>query len=154
MYCFPVSLVFTLPHLYFKVSLRFRDDYFENLGETNVLAWKMFTYSCRPWLKNLACLLSSLIWTLIGVMKIQCISLWVWQKNTNMFYTTLSKAYIIRILSLLPFSFKGEMGEYGNVDGLFMPRHPFKWPFNPGILREADVFLNGEKCVISDTNLN
>jgi len=44
----------------FKSLCTSRDDYFENLGETNVLACKMFTSGCRPWLKNLACL-SSLI---------------------------------------------------------------------------------------------
>ena len=59
-YCFPILLVFTLPHLYFKSLCASRDDYFENLGETNVLACKMFTSGCRPWLKNVACL-SSLI---------------------------------------------------------------------------------------------
>jgi len=58
--CFPILLVFTLPHLYFK-SLCTRDDYFENLGETNVLACKMFTSSCRPWLQNIACLSSQLL---------------------------------------------------------------------------------------------
>ena len=57
-YCFPSLLVFTLPYLYFKSICASRDDYFENLGETNVLACKMFTSGCRPWLKNVACLSS------------------------------------------------------------------------------------------------
>ena len=48
-------------HIYFFKSLcASRDDYFENLGETNVLACKMFTSGCRPWLKNVACLSSLL----------------------------------------------------------------------------------------------
>ena len=43
-------------HIYiFKSLCASRDDYFENLGETNVLSCKMFTSSCRPWLKNVAC---------------------------------------------------------------------------------------------------
>ena len=49
-------------HIYiFKFLCASRDDYFENLGETFVLACKMFTSGCRPWLKNVACLISSLI---------------------------------------------------------------------------------------------
>ena len=55
--CFPILLVFTLPHI-FKSLCASRDDYFENLGETNFLACKMFTPGCRPWLKNVACLSS------------------------------------------------------------------------------------------------
>mgnify|MGYP006862601755 CR=1 FL=1 len=48
-------------HMYiFKSLCASRDDYFENLGETNALACEMFTSGCRPWLKNVACL-SSLI---------------------------------------------------------------------------------------------
>ena len=48
-------------HIYiFKFLCASRDDYFENLGEIFVLACKMFTSGCRPWLKNFACL-SSLI---------------------------------------------------------------------------------------------
>ena len=44
-------------HIYiFKSLCASKDDYFENLGETNVLACKMFTSGCRPWLKNVACL--------------------------------------------------------------------------------------------------
>ena len=40
-------------HLYmFKSLCASRGDYVENLGETNVLACKMFTSGCRPWLKN------------------------------------------------------------------------------------------------------
>ena len=34
------------------------DDQFENLGEINVLACKMFTSGFRLWLKNVACLTS------------------------------------------------------------------------------------------------
>ena len=34
----------------FKFLCASRDDYFENLGETYVLACKMFTSGCRPWL--------------------------------------------------------------------------------------------------------
>ena len=48
-------------HIYiFKSLCASRDDYFENLGETNVLARKMFTSGWRPWLKNVACLSSLL----------------------------------------------------------------------------------------------
>ena len=48
-------------HIYiFKSLCASRDDYFENLGETNVLACKMFTSGCRSWLKNVACLSSLL----------------------------------------------------------------------------------------------
>ena len=44
-------------HIYiFKFLCASRDDYFENLGETFVLACKVFTSGCRPWLKNVACL--------------------------------------------------------------------------------------------------
>ena len=40
-------------HIYiFKSLCASRDDYFENLAETNVLACKMFTSGCRPWLKK------------------------------------------------------------------------------------------------------
>ena len=42
----------------FKSLCASRDDYFENLGETNALACEMFTSGCRPWLKNVACLSS------------------------------------------------------------------------------------------------
>ena len=46
-------------HFYiFKSLCASRDDYFENLGETNVLARKMFTSGCRPWLQNVTCLSS------------------------------------------------------------------------------------------------
>ena len=46
-------------HIYiFKSLFTSTDDYFENLGETNVLACKMFTSGYRPWLKNVACLSS------------------------------------------------------------------------------------------------
>ena len=46
-------------HIYiFKHLFTSRDDYFENLRETTVLACEMFTSSCRPWLKNVACLSS------------------------------------------------------------------------------------------------
>ena len=38
-----------------------RDDYFENLRNTTVLAYEMFTSGCRPWLKNVACLISLLL---------------------------------------------------------------------------------------------
>ena len=38
-----------------------RDNYFENLRETAVLACEMFTSGCRLWLKNVACLSS--LWT-------------------------------------------------------------------------------------------
>ena len=49
-------------HIYiFKSLCPSRDDYFENPGETNVLACKMFPSGCRPWLKNVACLSSLLI---------------------------------------------------------------------------------------------
>ena len=48
-------------HIYiFKSLCATRDDNFENLGETNVLACKMFTSGYRPWLKNVACLSSLL----------------------------------------------------------------------------------------------
>ena len=48
-------------HIYiFKFLCARKDDYFENVAETNVLACKMLTSGCRPWLKNVACL-SSLI---------------------------------------------------------------------------------------------
>jgi len=51
-------------HIYiFKSLCPSRDDYFENLRETNVLACKMFTSSCRPWLKNIACLTLSCPWS-------------------------------------------------------------------------------------------
>lgn len=33
-----------------------REDMFENLGETIVLALQMFTSGCLPWLKGVACL--------------------------------------------------------------------------------------------------
>ena len=49
-------------HIYIFKALSLcasRDDHFENLGETNVLACKMFT--SRPWLKNVACLSSLLV---------------------------------------------------------------------------------------------
>ena len=63
-----VTFLFYLPshyHIYiFKSLCASRDDYFENLGETNVLACKMFTSGCRPWLKNVACL-SSLLSTTV-----------------------------------------------------------------------------------------
>lgn len=52
--CFPNYLVFTLQHLYFKCLFTCRDDYFERLGETNVLAGELFTSGYRPWLKNVA----------------------------------------------------------------------------------------------------
>ena len=46
-------------HIYiFKFVCASRDDYFGNLGETNVLTCKVFTSSCRPWLKHVACLSS------------------------------------------------------------------------------------------------
>ena len=46
-------------HIYiFKSLCASKDDYLENPGETNVLACKMFTSGCRPWLKNVACLSS------------------------------------------------------------------------------------------------
>ena len=58
--CSPVSLVFTLSHLYCWVSFTRRDDQFENLGKTTVLACEMFTSGLRRWLKNVigfSCLL-------------------------------------------------------------------------------------------------
>ena len=55
-------------HIYiFKYLFTSRDDYFENLRETTVLACEMFTSGCRPWLKNVACL-SSLLLTSTPVM--------------------------------------------------------------------------------------
>ena len=46
-------------HIYiFKSLFSCRDDYFENLRETTVLACEMFTFGCRSWLKNVACLSS------------------------------------------------------------------------------------------------
>ena len=49
-------------HIYISKSLcASRDDYFENLGETFVLACKMFASGCRPWLTNVACLSSLLL---------------------------------------------------------------------------------------------
>ena len=43
-------------HIYiFKSLCPSRADYFENLRETNVLACKMFTSGCCPWLKNVVC---------------------------------------------------------------------------------------------------
>ena len=66
-YWFPILLVFTLPQVIYilKSLCTSRDDCFENLGETNVLACKMFISGCRPWLKNVACL-SSLIAVVVG----------------------------------------------------------------------------------------
>ena len=37
------------------------DDWFENLGEANVLTYEMSTSGFRPWLKNVACLSSLII---------------------------------------------------------------------------------------------
>ena len=63
MYWFPI---FSHYHIYiFKSLCTSRDDYFENLGETNVLACKMFTSGCHPWLKDVACL-SSLVAAVVG----------------------------------------------------------------------------------------
>ena len=46
-------------HIYIlKYLFTSRDDYFENLRETTVLACEMFTSGCRPWLKNVAYLSS------------------------------------------------------------------------------------------------
>ena len=46
-------------HIYIvKYLFTSRDDYFENLRNTTVLAYEMFTSGCRPWLKNVACLSS------------------------------------------------------------------------------------------------
>ena len=35
-------------------------DLCENLGETDALAWEIFSFGFRPWLKNVACLSSLL----------------------------------------------------------------------------------------------
>ena len=60
-YCFPIYLS-SHHHIYiFKSLCASRDDYFENPGETNVLACKIFTSGCCPWLKNVACLSSPLL---------------------------------------------------------------------------------------------
>jgi len=61
-YCFPILLVFTLPHILslFALVETICLKMWENLGEINVLACKMFTSGCRPWLKNVACLSSLL----------------------------------------------------------------------------------------------
>ena len=56
--CFPNYLVFTLQHLYFNCLFTSRDDYFENLGETNVLACEVSTSGFRAWLKDVTCLSS------------------------------------------------------------------------------------------------
>ena len=48
-------------HIYIvKYLFTSRDDYFENLSNTPVVACEMFTSGCRPWLKNVACLSSLL----------------------------------------------------------------------------------------------
>ena len=45
-------------HLYIaKCLFSSREDLFENLAETTALACEMLTSGCRPWLKNVACLL-------------------------------------------------------------------------------------------------
>ena len=50
--CFPFYLVFTQPHLHCQVSFLIRDDKYKNLGDTTVLAREMFSFGCRPSLKN------------------------------------------------------------------------------------------------------
>jgi len=54
---------------------------------------------------------------------------------------------------LLPF-WLAVLGKYGKLDALLNPRQPFSWLLSPGTPSEVDGFLNGEKFVISDTNLN
>ena len=54
-----VFLIYIVKYLFIS-----RDDYFENLRNTTVLAYEMFTCGCRPWLKNVACLSSLLRVTL------------------------------------------------------------------------------------------
>ena len=60
--CFRINL--SLDYLIYIVKYLFtsRDDYFENLRNTPVLACEVFTSGCRPWLKNVACLSSLIAW--------------------------------------------------------------------------------------------
>lgn len=55
-------IAFTPPHLYCYVVFTSGDEWFENLGETTVLACGISTSDFRPLLKSVACLISSLIY--------------------------------------------------------------------------------------------
>ena len=63
--CFPLQLVFSLPFIY-RFLFTSRADWFENLGEITVSVREMFTSGFRPWLKNVTCLKSSQMWTLVS----------------------------------------------------------------------------------------
>ena len=82
-------------HIYiFKSLCASTDDYFENLGETNVLACKMCTSGCRPWLKNVACL-SSLLksWERTPITHLPTATLSIEQSNRSPGFSEFSTDY-------------------------------------------------------------